>query len=425
MSRFIDRRLNGKHKSAVNRQRFLQRFKKQLKVAVEEAVKNRSITDIEKSESINIPAKDVREYQFRHGSGGTVKSVLPGNKNFIEGDKIPKPTQESQGVGNQASNTGEGIDDFIFELTSEEFLDIFFDDLELPDLIKKQLATVKTVKFIRSGYSTTGIPTNINVIRSLKGATARRIALTSPYLHELYELEQKLEEIDKNEIDIDIEKSNSYYHDILVKIETLKKKIHSIPFIDTFDLRYNNRIKQAVPTTQAVMFCIMDVSGSMDKSKKEIAKRFFILLYLFLKRNYAKVNVVFIRHHTTAKEVDEKEFFFSRETGGTVVSSALNLVYDIIKERYDPLAWNIYAAQASDGDNWNADSPLCGQIIKQKIIPFIQYFAYVEIMPRLHQSLWEEYLSIKQQHKNFAMETIASYKDIYPVFRQLFKKQIT
>lgn len=414
MSHFVDRRLNGKNKSAVNRQRFIRRFRKQLKNAVENAVKKRSITDIEKSEAVTIPAKDVKEYQFHQGPGGIIKTILPGNKEYIVGDKIPKPSQGAGGTGDQASNTGEGVDEFIFELSSEEFLDIFFDDLQLPDLVKKQLASTQTVKLVRAGFSTTGIPTNINVIRSLRGAAARKIALGSPYQREIEQLKIALEQT---------EKDSNAYQILNEKIQMLTKKLHCIPFIDTFDLRYNNRIKQITPTTQAVMFCIMDVSGSMDKTKKDIAKRFFILLYLFLKRNYSKVNIVFIRHHTTAKEVDEKEFFYSRETGGTVVSSALNLMDTIMTERYDPSAWNIYAAQASDGDNWNADSPICGDIILNKLIKSIQYFAYVEIMPRLHQSLWEIYAEISKENKNFTMETIADYKDIYPVFRDLFKRQ--
>lgn len=414
MSRFIDRRLNGKHKSAVNRQRFLRRFKSQLKQAVEEAIKKRNVTDIEKGESISIPAKDVKEYHFHYGPGGIVRSILPGNREYCEGDKIPKPSVESQAQGSQASNTGHGIDNFIFELSSDEFLDLFFDDLELPDLIKKQLSSLQTTKRVRAGFTPTGTPSNINVIRSLRSATARRIALGSAHRHELQELEESLSRT---------KAGTESYQTTLLKITALKKKIKAIPFIDTFDLRFNNRIKQSIPSTQAVMFCIMDVSGSMDKTKKDIAKRFFILLYLFLKRNYEKVHIIFIRHHTTAKEVDEKEFFYSRETGGTVVSSALNLVSNIILEKYDPASWNIYAAQASDGDNWNADSPICGSVLSQKLIPKVQYYAYVEIMPRLHQSLWEIYSIIKKDHKNFAMNTISSHKEIYPIFRELFKRQ--
>jgi hypothetical protein len=135
----------------------------------------------------------------------------------------------------------------------------------------------------------------------------------------------------------------------------------------------------------------MDVSGSMDQATKDMAKRFYLLLYMFLKRHYERTEVVFIRHHTTAREVDEHDFFYSRETGGTVVSSALKLMKEIIDDRYSPDAWNIYAAQASDGDNWNDDSPLCGKLLSESLLPLVQYYAYIEITQRSHQALWREY----------------------------------
>ena len=134
--------------------------------------------------------------------------------------------------------------------------------------------------------------------------------------------------------------------------------------------------------------------------------------------------MVFIRHHTSAKEVDEEEFFYSRETGGTVVSIALELMRDIIQKRYPTNAWNIYAAQASDGDNWNADSPYCQELLRDAIMPFMQYFAYIEILPRHHQSLWEAYLDVHSKHPNFTMQNIDKQSDIYPVFRELFKRQM-
>ncbi len=414
MTRLIDRRLNGKNKSAVNRQRFLHRFRKEIKKAVNEAVKKRNITDIESGEEIVIPAKDVKEYQFGYGKKGLNRSIHPGNKEFIEGDKIQKPSHGTGQSDGQASQEGQGEDHFKFQISSDEFLNIFFDDLELPEMVKKELSKVKITKTLRQGYTTSGVPTNINVVRSMRGALARRIALQNPHKKKLLKLEAQLADLPEDSHD-----KEAY----LEKIEILKKKIRAIPYIDTFDLRYNNRVKVMTPSTQAVMFCIMDVSGSMDKIKKDIAKRFFILLYLFLQKNYEKVELVFIRHHTTAKQVDEKEFFYSRETGGTVVSSALTLMSEIMKKDYNPNAWNIYAAQASDGDNWNADSPACKKIMEDEIIDLVQYYAYVEIMPRLHQSLWEMYDEVKSTHKNFAMKTIDDYADIYPVFRALFKRK--
>ncbi|WP_133127596.1 YeaH/YhbH family protein [Legionella nagasakiensis] len=419
MSQLIDRRQNAGKKSTVNRQRFLRRYKSHIKRAVSDAVGRRSITEIDQGEQISIPAKDISEPRFHHGRGGQVERVLPGNDEFSTGDRIKRPSGGGGGSGgSQASDRGEGEDDFVFQLTREEFLELYFEDLELPDLVKKELARINTFKSIRAGITSSGTPTNINILRSMRQATARRIALASSYKRQLRLAEEELTRLQNS--------THAEQLDILRlqrDIEFLKKKINAVPFIDTLDLRYNNRIRVPAPSTQAVMFCIMDVSGSMDEPKKDIAKRFFILLYLFLTRNYEKIELVFIRHHTSAKEVNEEDFFYSRETGGTVVSSALELLSSIIEARYSPSAWNIYVAQASDGDNWNADSPYCLELLQEKIMPLLQYFAYIEIMPRHHQSLWEVYQQIRKQYSNFAMENIDDVADIYPVFRELFKRK--
>ena len=212
---------------------------------------------------------------------------------------------------------------------------------------------------------------------------------------------------------------------MILERERLQAKIGRLPFIDDFDLRYNLSAKEAMPSNAAVMFCLMDVSGSMTQTTKDIAKKFYLLLYMFLRRNYEKIEVVFIRHHTNAKEVDEEEFFYSRETGGTIVSSALRLMQQVIAERYPANAWNIYAAQASDGDNWNDDSPLCQRILEKELIAKVQYFSYIEITPRDHQALWHAYAQVKAANPNsFAMEQIVDQSDIYPVFRHLFQRKV-
>jgi len=177
-----------------------------------------------------------------------------------------------------------------------------------------------------------------------------------------------------------------------------------------------------VPTTKAVMFCLMDVSGSMDEARKELSKRFFILLYLFLTRHYDKIDLVFIRHHTQAQEVSEEDFFHARETGGTVVSSALVLMDEIIKARYSPTEWNIYGAQASDGDNWHHDSGRCRELLTENLLPVCRYFAYVQVAEE-EQNLWEEYSRLQQTHPAFAMRKVTQASQIYPVFRDLFKKE--
>ncbi len=428
----IDRRLDGKNKSAVNRQRFIRRFKSQLKRAVTEAMNNRSITDMDSGEKVSIPARDISEPVFGHGSGGRREIVHPGNKEFVSGDKMPRPRGGRGGSGSgQAGNSGNSEDDFIFQLSREEFLELFFEDLELPNLVKTQLTQVREFKSVRAGVSSVGTPPNIDVVRSLRSALARRIALSAPHTAKLRELEQELQAIAQHDVVLAEATHVNAHHELneekikqlRAEIDYRRSRIRAIPFIDTFDLRYANRVLQPQPTTQAVMFCIMDVSGSMDKARKDLAKRFFTLLYLFLKRNYERIDVIFIRHHTVAKEVDEEEFFYSRETGGTVVSSALVLMRDIIRERYSPTNWNIYAAQASDGDNWHHDSPSCREILIRQIMPQVRYFAYIEITPDRHQSLWEVYEDVKRTFPHFAMRQIDGPADIYPVFRDLFKRR--
>ena len=423
MTQVIDRRLNGRNKSAVNRQRFIRRFKSQIKRAVADAVSSRHIDDIDDGEKINIPARDMSEPVFQHGPGGRREAVHPGNTDFVTGDRIKRPPQGGASQGGKAGNSGEGEDDFAFQLSREEFLELFFEDLALPDLVKTQLATLTDFKSVRAGYTSDGVPSNINIVRSLRGALARRIALRGPHMQRLREANAELSALQP--VGDEEQTSDRQIAALEEEIRHLKRRIEAIPFIDTFDLRYNNRIKQPVPSTQAVMFCLMDVSGSMDEIRKDTAKRFFILLYLFLKRNYERIEVVFIRHHTTAKEVDEDEFFHSRETGGTVVSSALELMHETIRERYPASEWNMYAAQASDGDNWDNDSPKCRDLLLNRIMPCLQYFAYVEITPDRHQSLWQEYGRVADICPHFAMQQIESAQDIYPVFRELFRKRVT
>ncbi|GAB3091937.1 YeaH/YhbH family protein [Aestuariicella hydrocarbonica] len=423
MSYIIDRRLNSKNKSTVNRQRFLKRYRKHIQKAVSDAVGQRSITDIDKGEQISIPGKDITEPIFHHGQGGKNTNVLPGNKDFIAGDKIPRPPggEGGGGSGSGASDQGEGIDEFVFQITQEEFLDFMFEDLELPNLIKRQLAGSEEFKMRRAGIANEGNPGRINIVRSLRSANARRIALTSGKRKKLRQLEEEL----KHEEGLDAALRNQLRIDALeAEIEALRHRINRVPWLDDFDLKYNLHVKDPVPRSKAVMFCLMDVSGSMNQATKDIAKRFFILLYLFLQRNYEHTEVVFIRHHTSAKEVDEQEFFYSRETGGTIVSSALKLMKEILDKRYPISEWNIYGAQASDGDNWNDDSSTCSQLLMKDLLPKLQYYSYIEITPRDHQALWREYQEVQANFGDvFAMQQIIDVRDIYPVFRELFQKR--
>ncbi|NRA55746.1 MAG: YeaH/YhbH family protein [Gammaproteobacteria bacterium] len=421
MANFIDRRLNGKNKSSVNRQRFIRRYKKQIQQSVSDAATSREVTDVTSGESISIPTKDLGEPFFHQGQGGIKERVLPGNDQYQAGDQIarPKGGQGQGGGSGEASDSGEGADEFQFNISKDEYLDLLFEDLELPNLQKNKINDILEQKRVRSGFSTVGLPNNINIVRSLRKSLARRIAMTGSERREIRALEQRIShllalspppttEIEQLETDI----------------EQLKKRLQRVPFIDDFDLMFNNYAKEFVPSSRAVMFCIMDVSGSMDQATKDIAKRFYILLYLFLSRRYKTIEVIYIRHHTQAKEVDEHEFFYSQETGGTIVSSALKLMHEIQQSRYPQDQWNVYAAQASDGDNWADDTPLCHQILSQKILPIARHFSYIEITNRSHQSLWQQYQRLADTYPQFAIKHITQISDIYPIFRELFQKQL-
>jgi len=420
MANFIDRRLNAKGKSTVNRQRFINRYKKQIKQSVSDAITHRSVTDVDKGEQISIPTRDISEPTFHHSSGGIRERVHPGNDQFNRGDQIERPPSGGgNGAGQgEASNSGEGNDDFVFQISKDEYLELLFEDLELPNLQKNRLNKLVEYQIYRAGYTNDGVPANINVVRSLRSSIARRMAMTASKKRELHTLTETLLALE-NVPGSDAEEIIS----LKAAIDALEQRIKKVPFIDSFDLRYNNYAKREIPSSQAVMFCLMDVSGSMDQATKDMAKRFYILLYLFLTRTYKHLEVVYIRHHTQAKEVDEQEFFYSQETGGTIVSSALKLMHEIQQERYPESEWNIYAAQASDGDNWADDSPNCHHLLEKKLLPVVRYFSYIEITHRAHQTLWREYESLQKTHDNMAIQSIKQAADIYPVFRELFKKQ--
>jgi uncharacterized sporulation protein YeaH/YhbH (DUF444 family) len=414
----IDRRLAGKNKSIGNRERFLRRHKDQIRDAVRRAVDGRGIRDMAQGEDIHIPKRDISEPVFGHANGGHREMVHPGNQEYVQGDRIKRP--EGGGAGGkgqgQASDSGEGDDDFVFHLSKEEFMQVFFDDLALPNLARTTLAETPEFKTHRAGYSSDGTPNNLHVVRSMRGALGRRIALGNASRRELHEAEERMAEL--------LALAVPPLHEIAalkLEIEALQKRLGRIPYLDPIDLRYRSRVKTPVPTSKAVMFCLMDVSGSMDESRKELSKRFFILLYLFLTRHYEKIDIVFIRHHTQAQEVDEQNFFHATETGGTVVSSALVLMEEIIRARYSPADWNIYGAQASDGDNWHHDSGRCRELLNDKLLPLCRYFAYVQVAEE-EQNLWDEYTQLTV-HKAFAMRKVTEASQIYPVFRDLCKKE--
>ncbi|MBI6628936.1 YeaH/YhbH family protein [Pontibaca salina] len=433
MGHFIDRRLNPKGKSLGNRRRFIGRVRASVKKSVDESVRRRGIADVDQSEQVSVPAKGISEPSFRHAAqGGKRQAVLSGNRTFRAGDKIQKPPGGAgKGRGREGSADGEGEDEFLFMLSRDEFLDIFFEDLELPDLVKLSLKEIAAARPQRMGYTVAGTPANLSVERTMRNAIGRRIALRRPKTRETQALEQQIRELEAR-VPAD-EAEPPELIKLREELDKAQRRQRRIPFVDPLDVRYRYFEMQPEPAANAVMFCLMDVSASMGEREKDLAKRFFVLLHLFLKQRYDKIEVVFIRHTQVASEVDEETFFHSRESGGTVVSSALNEMKAIIDARYPPSEWNIYAAQASDGENYRGDSATCAARLKESLMPLCQYFAYIEILEEneigLMQSddngmeLWRAYRGVADDWPNFAMKRIASPAHIYPVFRELFVRK--
>jgi uncharacterized protein len=350
---------------------------------------------------------------------------LPGNKEYIAGDTIQRPPSGGGGSGSEGSPDGEGEDDFRFALSREEFVDLFLEDLELPDLAKRRVVNAEALVYHRAGYSVSGSPANLALNRTVRNSMSRRIALRRPKPEELQALLDAIEALDPAEEEKRVELQEEYARK--------KRRTGIIPYIDPLDVRYRRFESHPKPVAQAVMFCLMDVSGSMTEHMKDLAKRFYVLLYIFLRRRYKNVEVVFIRHTHQASEVDEETFFNSPETGGTVVSTALEEMQRVIEERYNPDSWNIYAAQASDGDNTASDNDKTAALLTNTLLPACQYYAYLEVgrdsehfppgFIRRDSDLWQTYSTIIRNGAPMAMRKVGHRRDIYPVFRELFAKK--
>lgn len=425
---FIDRRLNPKDKSLGNRQRFLHRARVELKRSVQELARAGKIADMDGEHAVSMPSKRTSEPSFRDAKdSGRRQHVLPGNKRFAPGDTMPKPGQGGGAGSSPGLQPSE--DDFRFVLSREEVLDLFFEDLELPDMVKLDLKEILAFKPRRAGFSVSGSPSNINVMRTMRHSQGRRIALGRPGREEVDAILQELAGLEADGPDA----ARAKIAALRAELDRLERRRRVIAFIDPVDIRFNRFDPQPQPNANAVMFCLMDVSGSMGEREKDLAKRFFILLHLFLKRRYERTDIVFIRHTHTAQEVDEDTFFYSTQSGGTVVSTALEEMKRIVAQRYPSREWNIYAAQASDGDNMPADSERCLALMDGEIMRLCQYFAYVEIIDERETeifgstnngtSLWRAYMAVKDKWRTFDMSRIAKAADIYPVFRQLFTRQ--
>jgi uncharacterized sporulation protein YeaH/YhbH (DUF444 family) len=465
MTTVVDRRNQTGNTASASRRRFLERYKGYAKKAVDRAISGGNVTDIGKGGvDVNIPKGDLSQPTIHHGQGGVRQKVLPGNKEYIAGDRIKRSGGGGgggggNGNGNGASEDGEGDDDFVFHISEEEFLNYIFEDLELPNLTAKSNSDVEQTKPKYAGIASQGPFSKLDLPRSRRKKMGRLFAAEKPYKDRILELlgeemtilsnygapmtpandapspwvsrKRKIELLEGNvqTLRFAFGDAVSPEHQTRMlaiddEIADLRKRAGLIPaWNESTDLRFRFHAPQPVPNTKAVMFCLMDVSGSMSQEKKDNAKIFYLLLYRFLQRHYQRTDIVFIRHHSTAEVVDEKEFFYGTATGGTVVSTALEEMLKVIKDKYPVKDWNIFGAQASDGDNSFSDNPKCEKLMGD-IMKLVQGYFYTELPYRDTQQLWDTYKKVEGQNPGkFWMGLIHQRKDIWPLFREFFKKR--
>lgn len=433
----VDKRVVNRDRTAENRQRFLKRIKATIKEQLPKIIGDRSLRDMDKSGGkIRVSRKTITEPFIRHGEGGNIDRVLPGNDEYVEGDLIEKP---QSGGGARGTRGEDSEDDFVIELSREEFLREFFEDLELPTMLKTDISKIKEKKRENAGFQPDGSPNRLSVERSYRGSLARRITLRGRLDKKILEAQQHLDELEhfcpsteegEEQLKLDIAKVKS-------EIERLQKKKENLPLFEEMDLKYHLSITRDVPVTHATMVMIMDNSGSMGKKEKTIARKFFWLLFKFLDSQYDQVDMIFISHTETAVEMDEEEFFNTRISGGTIVSSALDLCSEIMHERLIGKT-NIYIAQVSDGDNTDTDNGTCAEILEDDILPNARYFAYVQV-DNYHDSdmrsnptlsslihdkgLWKSYQNVSDRNSKLQIKRVFEERDIYQVFRELFTKK--
>jgi uncharacterized protein len=423
----VDRRANPQGKSLDNRERFLERVREDVRRAVSDTIARRRISELESDEEVRVRVDGTEEVSFGSTGDGEHDYVLPGPGTLNRGDKIKKPQGGSAGGSGRRAGRGSGEDPFEFTLTRQEFLNYFLDELELPRLLRTSLAQDKMSKPRRAGFTITGQPSALDVRRTMRNSLARRIALGRPDGAAMEALRAREGAALEAGDDAALAEARE-------ALDLARRRILRIPYVDPVDVRYARHVRQPQPATEAAMFCLMDVSGSMTEHMKDLAKRFFMLLHLFLSRRYERVHVVFIRHTERAAEVDEDTFFRSRETGGTMVSSALDVMLKVQEDRFPRERYNLYVAQASDGDNDSADRIRVSHLMQARILPVVRYFAYVETggdrsafphaASRRKTELWDTYeaLAAGGDFGHLAMRRLNDGAGVWAVLADLFAK---
>lgn len=434
---FVDRRKTGRGKSLPNRQRLLRR--------IQDAIRESKPTDIDSggvksmggatsgsANPVKVTRKSLHEPSFHYASGsGKREIVLIGNDDWERGDEFPLAGDDD------AAATGGGPgedseDDFIVNVSRDEFFNVFFEDCALPDLQETHAKDLPQAVSKPAGFKKDGNPGSLSLIRSFKNAMPRKGAMTRTMREELKVLEARRDELMSPDF---VSSSHDEWEEdlktTLARIQHLKSKISNVPVFEKVDLRYRKREKVLVKAADAVFVMIMDISGSMDENKKRIARKFFSLQYAFIKRKYPQTDLVFIAHTDQAEEMTEEDFFSTRKSGGTIVSPAYTLAHQIIQTRYDAQKSNIYLSQASDGDNWDFDnSEIIPELEQSGLLSKLRHMSYAQVGESFTSgyggtgTLWKVLESISNAFtvRKLSMVKIDNDEEVFDAFQKIYKK---
>lgn len=435
---FVDRRETGRGKSIPNRQRLLRRIKDAIQAAKPKdidsgGVKNMTGGGGQSINPVKVAKHSLHEPSFHYArNSGKHNIVLIGNDEWERGDDFPiNGEEDGQGGGGPGED---GEDDFVVNVSRDEYLKVFFEDCELPDLLDNHQKEIPEFLPKHAGFQKHGSPGQLSVKRSFKNSLGRRLALTKNARDELVECE-----VAYQELMLDLSKGNLTCDDefylqgqlqaLELRITELRAKIAGTPYFDELDLRYTKKEKVIVKSAQAVFAMIMDISGSMDEDKKRMARKFFSLQYAFIHRKYPQTDLIFVAHTETPEEMTEEEFFTTRKSGGTVVSPAYTLIHKIISERYDAHETNIYLSQASDGDNWESDNANCITELEEKgLLAKVRHMSYAQVGQSFGggygaSTLWNVLQSIANTNKKVAMVKINDDSEVFDAFHKIYKRR--
>ena len=372
-------------RSIEDRRRHRQLVEKSIKENLGDILSEESIIGEGKNKKFKIPIRGIKEYQFVYGKNS--KGVATGTGEEKRGEKIGSNSPQA-GNGKGGAGNREGEDIYETEITLEELLDYITEDLDLPNLDRKKYSEIVTQSSgKKQGYQKYGINPRLAKKKTVMSKFARKQGKKRA-----------------------------------LKEAGLEEELERFPFREE-DLRYYRVKQRPKRESNAVMIFIMDVSGSMDSSKKYLARSFFFVLSKFLRRKYNNIAFEFISHTTVSKRVNEYEFFHKAESGGTYISSGLNMALDIIKESYPPEVWNIYPVYASDGDNWTEDNERAMKAVKD-LCEVSNMFGYAELLPSTYSTTMYYRFTKEINEENFIPVIVKEKKDLWEALKLMLSKEM-